>query len=336
MARKTNNSNQALTSLAAHALIADDTPKKQRHQKPKSTHADVKSKKTRKSRSTKRSNVAQSLTSEEEEEDADEEAEGDDDDGADDGEDDDAEEPAVLAPSARSGLVKRTQAGHSPRQARMLQDDELHSQEETVMKSVEVSEQGSQFDDSDAGYAGVDLISDSDEEEDPGVEKSEEKNIIESEEAEADGDASTTPAATSNASEALAGWESFDVPGGLLFDDTPYFDEQYSCTETRIMNGEVETVSSGSAFEGFSPVPTSSPRRVRFKSPVLSPSDDDDVISNDDDDDVSALFRIDDAENQFGQYADGGLGMGMGDDEDDNSSCGSSSGYESGTHTLIS
>lgn len=179
---------------------------------------------------------------------------------------------------------------------------------------------------SDDVYDCVDMISDSDED-GPKVEKREEKNIVESEE---DGDLNTVSAHV----ETSDGWEGFDLDDGLFLADVPYFDEQYGRSEPGVLASEMELFKSASVFDDFTPPPLSqSPRRVRFKEPVIPASDTSDIMS--DDEDLNGLFNTPEGQSMpTGAYLTS-ESQNNEDDEYERSSCGSSSGYESGFGDLI-
>ena len=183
-------------------------------------------------------------------------------------------------------------------------------------------------DSDDDVYDRVDLISDSEEDE-PNVEQLEERNIIESEEAD---DLETAPAYPETASD---GWEGFELEDGLFLEDVPFFDERYGRSESSILDSEMELFQSASIFDGLpSPPPRSpSPRRVRFKEPISQLSNDSDMDS--DNGDINVLFRT--AATPTGPSG-GDLDLSgpyLESEGDDGSSVGSSSGYESGLHDLI-
>lgn len=190
------------------------------------------------------------------------------------------------------------------------------------------TEPGHVRDSDDDVYNRVDLISDSEEDE-PSVEQLEERNIVESEEAD---DVNTASAYL----ETSDGWEGFELEDGVFLEDVPFFDEQYGRTDSNVLNNETELSQYTSIFDGFpSPsLPSPSPRRVRFKEPVLQLSNDSDMDS--DNGDINVLFSPVATPNV---PSGGDLDLGgpyLDDDEDDDgSSVGSSSGYESGLHDLI-
>lgn len=183
-------------------------------------------------------------------------------------------------------------------------------------------------DSDDDVYDRVDLISDSEEDE-PNVEELEERNIIESEEAEV---LKSAPAYF----EASHSWEGFELEEGLLLEDVPFFDERYGPTDSNILDSEMELFQSAGIFEGIPspPLPSPSPtRRVRFKEPIAQLSNDSDMDS--DIGNINDLFssavtpflpsgRDMDLDGLYSDYED-----------NDNSSCGSSSGYESEWHNLL-
>ena len=145
----------------------------------------------------------------------------------------------------------------------------------------------------DDDYNGVDEISGSDEDE-PDVEKLEEKVIIESEEA---GHISKVPASTpGKTSESSDEWEGFDIDDSLLMSDVPFFDEQYGRTDQGILDSQMNLFQNTSVFDEIDPSPSlpqsppPSARRLHFQKPVLSPSD----SSNDAtvDDGLNGLFNL--------------------------------------------
>ena len=183
-------------------------------------------------------------------------------------------------------------------------------------------------DSDDDVYNRVDLISDSEEDE-PNVEQLEERNIIDSEEAEV---LNTAPAYL----DASDGWEGFELEDGLFLEDVPFFDPRYEPTCSNILDSEMELFQSASIFDGFPspPVPSPSPaRRVRFKEPLAQLSDDSDMDS--DGGDINVLFSPV-ATPTLPSGADLDLdGPFLDYEDDDGSSVGSSSGYESGWHNFF-
>lgn len=175
-------------------------------------------------------------------------------------------------------------------------------------------------DSDDDVYNRVDLISDSEGDE-PNVEQLEERNIIESEEADNLNAAPAYP-------EASDGWEGFELEDGLFLEDAPFFDEQYGRTDSNILDREMELFQSASIFDEFPspPPPAPSPRRVRFKEPITQLSDDSDMDS--DNGDINVLFSPFAAPTA---PSGGDLDLGgtyLEHENDDGSSVGSSSGYE--------
>ena len=197
------------------------------------------------------------------------------------------------------------------------------------MGKTESIEAGLTLRDSDDDvYNRVDLISDSEEDE-PNFEQLEERNIIESEEAEIP---NNTPAYL----EASDGWEGFELEDGLLLEDVPFFDERNGPTHSNILDSEMELFQSASIFEGFPSPPQPSPfptRRVRFKEPIAQLSNDSDMDS--DNEDINVLFS-----SAVTPFLPSGRDMGLDGpysdyEDDDGSSLGSSSGYESGWLNLL-
>ena len=183
-------------------------------------------------------------------------------------------------------------------------------------------------DSDDDVYNRVDLISDSEEDE-PNVEQLEERNIIESEEAD---DLNAAPAHL----EAADGWEGFEVDDSMFLEDVPFFDQRYGRTDSTILDSGIEFFGSASIFDDFpSPKPpTPSPRRVRFKEPISQISNDSDMDS--DNGDVNILFSpVATPTVPLGGDLDSG-GPHMDYEVSNGSSVGSSSGYESGLLDLIS
>ncbi|KAH0543467.1 hypothetical protein FGG08_002232 [Glutinoglossum americanum] len=209
----------------------------------------------------------------------------------------------------------------------------------------------------DESYKGVDLISDSEEGE-PDVEKAEARVIIDSEE-ETDC-LSRTGLSINRSGTALSGrvsdWGDFDVDDGLLLDDIPLFNQQYTHLDHSLSldaptcNGVYSSVSVSERSSGS--------RHVRFEddAPVTdstgsNTSDEDDeafpdlfldqdrldpaflrMIENDHDGDDNFGFGGSEdgsywdfrGSDDFGQEVDGGD-----ESSDIDSSMGSSSGYES-------
>ena len=248
-----------------------------------------------------------------------------------DDESDEDEESDAFAPSDRAIEEHADQAGHvngivphhesnldrKPSNASTAFQDKT----EVVTASITVG------DSDDDVYNRVDLISDSEEDE-PKVEHVEERNIIESE--ETDG-LNNVPANF----EASDGWEGLELDDGLFLEDFPFFDEQYSRTDSNILDGELELFQSASIVDE-APLPSpssSSPRRVRFKEPVSQLWNDSDMDS--DSRVINVLFSPDTTPIV---PSDGDLDISAPclDHEGDNGSpIGNSSGYESGLHDLI-
>lgn len=122
----------------------------------------------------------------------------------------------------------------------------------------------------DEDYAGVDLISDSEEEE-PGVEHLEEKMIIDSIDTEEEnglfeGGSMFPPLQSGSSDEA---WEGFDVDDGLLFSDAPFFDDQVSHDETSILATEIDMFNSAAFLDNVPLSVFPETRRVRFAEPLV-------------------------------------------------------------------
>jgi hypothetical protein len=139
-----------------------------------------------------------------------------------------------------------------------------HKQSQPVQAKKSIKKPLTSDNSSDDDYAGVDLISDSEEDE-PDVEEAEEQAIIESEEDDDNDDAVLQPDNDDDQS-SWAGFDLDDVPtfGGDGADD-PLFDDHISRTSTPNMYAEA------TAWEA------SSARRVRFD---LSDSDSSDTEVN--------------------------------------------------------
>ena len=227
----------------------------------------------------------------------------------------------------------------------------------TKRNSVETA--GSDEDDYDA----VDLISNSEEEE-PEVEELEEKMIIDSEE-ENEAVVQSPLLSMGPPSVSSGGWEGFDLDDGLFLSDVPFFDEQISRDDPNLFN-EVAIYNAATSLDGFGSqaleaecTTSTPPRRVRFEEEVQRYSDststdgsDEEVdgfpdlfmqqdsldpgfrlmIENDNDEDDG--HSLTDGENSYWDLKDQeelelerhGL-----NGNNNSSSCGSSSGYESGS-----
>ena len=248
-----------------------------------------------------------------------------------DDESDEDGEGDAFAPSDRAIEKHGDQAGHIngdvPGRESVFGGKQSHASTAFEAKSKTIKARITVGDSDDDVYNRVDLISDSEEDE-PNVEQVEERNIIESEEAD---DLNTAPAK----SEALDGWEGFELDDGLFLEDVPFFDEQYGRTDSNILDSELELFQSASIFDQFplpSP-PSPSPRRVRFKEPIPQLSNDSDLDS--DNGDINVLFSpVSTSIVPSGEQLDLG-GPYLDHGGDDGSSAGSSSGYESGLHDLI-
>lgn len=221
------------------------------------------------------------------------------------------------------------------------------------------TEEGSDEDDYDA----VDLISNSEEEE-PAVEELEEKMIIDSE--EENGAVVQSPVLSAGPpSISSGGWEGFDLDDGVFLSDVPFFDEQISRNDPNLFN-EVAIYNAATSFEGFgSPsledeaVTCPTTRRVRFEEEVQRYSDSTSTDGSDEEEDgfpdlfmqqdsLDPGFRLlienDNDEDDGHSLTDGESSywdlkdqeereferQGLNGDNN-NSSCGSSSGYESGS-----
>ncbi|KAI9876229.1 MAG: hypothetical protein M1830_006980 [Pleopsidium flavum] len=209
-------------------------------------------------------------------------------------------------------------------------------------------------------YNGVDLISDSDEEE-PEVEQLEEKMIIDSED---DNEAVIQSPRVSMGPPSISsgGWDGFDLDDGVFLSDVPFFDEQISRNDPNLLN-EIAIYNAASFFEGLDSqgldceaVTSPTPRRVRFEEEVRQYSDSTSTDGSDEDEDgfpdlfmhqdsLDPGFRLmieNDNDEDDGHSLTDGEGSywdlkdrddfefekhGL-DGHDGSSSCGSSSGYE--------
>ena len=259
------------------------------------------------------------------------------------GEDGD-EDGDVFAPSDRAMGLHGDQAGpaneDSHQKLRLLEQGDVACLKNSA---VDFKQSGSSFrntgsqndecDSDDELYNKVDLVSDAEEGESD-IEKTEEKDIIQSRE----GDDITRQPATvpTSATEASDDWTGFDFENDLLPTDISHFEEQYGGNELSILESEVELFNPTSLFADFTSLPslpaspTPTPRRVRFKEPILPSNEDSDIVS--DEEDLNGLFNSAAAmppkdRSRLAQDVD---------DNDDGSSVGSSSGYESGFHILLS
>lgn len=342
MARKTNNSSQNVAVIVSPVLKVEHRSDEGRRKTLRPAQPRLKNIKNRKHKNVRKS-IRSRTSSSEEEDDADSEANGeeDDDDADEDGNGDD-EEPAVLAPPARATRKTGRQAG------RLNQDDGddesddtkalLHGrrieEKKTVRLNMKKLSDGSEEreesvenvpDDDEDDYAGVNLISDSDEEE-PNLEREEERNIIE--DLEAKGNAPAPPAHMSTLSDTSGLWEPFDITDHFIPPDVSFFDEEYERYDGGL-NNELDFLSVDGILEDATSLPKrDTQRRVRFQTPNRRTSDASDLVS--DDGDINTLFagndEMDSAHLMFGFGDDDALND---NGEDVDSSCGSSSGYES-------
>lgn len=232
-------------------------------------------------------------------------------------------ESDAFAPSGRAIEEHGDQAGRT--NVEDVSDPELAPKGKknhgptTLNGNTETTEARDVRDSDDDVYNRVDEISDSEEDE-PNVEQLEERNIIESEEAD--------DINTASCPETSDGWEGFELEDGLFLEDVPFFDEQYHRTDSNILDSDMELFQSTSIFDGFPspPLPVPSPRRVRFKEPLLQLWSGSDMDS--DHGDINVLFSPVATPNvPSGRDLDLG-GPYLGDEYDDGSSVGNSSGYE--------
>lgn len=122
----------------------------------------------------------------------------------------------------------------------------------------------------DEDYAGVDLISDSEEEE-PGVEQLEEKMIIDSIDTEEENGlfegGSMFPPLRSGSSDEV--WEGFDLDDGLLFSNAPFFDDQVSRDDPSVLADEIDMFNSAAFLDDVPLSVFPETRRVRFAEPLV-------------------------------------------------------------------
>lgn len=122
----------------------------------------------------------------------------------------------------------------------------------------------------DEDYAGVDLISDSEEEE-PGVEQLEEKIIIDSIDTEEENGllegGSMFPPLRSGSSDEV--WEGFDLDDGLLFSGAPFFDDQVSQDDSSFLANEIDMFNSAAFLDNVPLSVFPETRRVRFAEPLV-------------------------------------------------------------------
>ena len=269
----------------------------------------------------------------------------------DDGDDDEDGDGDVIAPPGRTTKDHGDQAGHlvtrgeqqrickagkGTSAGKIRNNNPLRQHIKTSKRNKLIPNED--HDSDDEAYNGVDDISDSDEDE-PDMEKLEEKNIIESEEGERISRVVTTTSGRANETSDI--WEGFDIDGGLFMSDVPYFDEQYGRTDQCIFDSDLELFQTTSVFNDVeptqsltqSPSPSPTTRRVHFREPVFPPSNRSNIVSNDED--LNGLFN-----------PSKDLGMGPAElsylrgkcDNDgyEDSSEGNSSGYESGLIDMAS
>ena len=249
---------------------------------------------------------------------------------------DNDEDGDALAPSDRAIRMHADQAGpaneHGDRKYR--EGDVAHltyGSDDFKQPGPSFGTTGSQNEECDSDdelYNKVDLVSDAELGESD-IEKSEEKDIIESREVD---EPATVP---NSATEASDEWAGFDFDTEFFPTSVSHFEEQYGENEFRILESEGELFSATNVFADFTSYPslpaspTPTPRRVRFKEPVLPSNDDSDIDS--DEEDLNGLFNsaaampARDRSNLVQEV----------DNNDDGGSVGSSSGYESGFYILL-
>ena len=251
-------------------------------------------------------------------------------------EEDNDEDGDVLAPSDRVMGMHGDQAGPA------IEHGDQKSREGDVARlnnsTVDLEQSGPSFrntgshneecDSDDELYNKVDLVSDAEVGESD-IEKSEEKDIIQSREGE---EPATVP---TSATEASDDWAGFDFENELFPTGISHFEDQYGGNEFSILESEVELFSSTNVFADFTSLPslpaspTPTPRRVRFKEPILPSNDDSDIVS--DEEDLNGLFNSAAAMPPKDRSS---LAQDV-DNNDNGSAVGSSSGYESGFHILL-
>ena len=238
---------------------------------------------------------------------------------------DDEDEMEVFAPSGQFEDEDDYQAGLSHGDLAAMA-----KAAKTMMNSAFTTDNS---DDDD--YNGVDLISDSEEEE-PQVEQIEEQQIIDSEEENC-----PSPGSLAGVDE----WNSIEFDGSLFPTDVPFFDDQMIHASAALMATDIDFTLM--ARHGSSPSPPPA-RRVRFVDDVRRGSTDSSSTATGDgpemfqdpfmsQDALDPSFRsmIENDNDGFPlEDVIGGRRSGFGKDEDSSSSgSGSSSGYESGrTH----
>ena len=245
----------------------------------------------------------------------------------DDESDEDGEKDA-FAPSDHAIKEHGDQAGHLSRcisdRESTFDGKQSHNRSTRKAKYDITKTNDTAADSDDDIYNRVDLISDSEEDE-PNLEQLEERNIIETEEAN---NFNTAPASV----EASDGWEGFELDDGLSFEDGSFFDEKYGRTVSDIFEDQTARFQSKSVFDQTPPPssPSPSPDQVHFEEPPLQVLSDSDVDSINGD--INVLFRpvptspvaSDGNSDSDGPYQD--------HEDDDDNSVGSPSGYESGLH----
>ena len=259
-------------------------------------------------------------------------------------EEDNDEDGDALAPSDRAMESHGDQAGpangHDDQKLRLLEQGDGACLEDSAVDSEQsgtsfrnAGSQNDECDSDDELYNKVNLVSDAEEGESD-IEKLEEQDIIESREGvDTTRQPDTVP---TSATEASDGWAGFDFETDLFPTDISHFEEQYGGHELSILESEVELFNSTSLFADFASLPslpaspTPTPRRVRFKEPILPSNEDSDIVS--DEEDLNGLFSSAAAmppkdRSKFAENVD---------NTDDGSSVGSSSGYESGFHIILS
>lgn len=249
-------------------------------------------------------------------------------------EEDNDEDGDVLAPSDRAMGMHGDQAGpaNEPCDQKLREGDVARVNSTVDSKqsdpSFRTGSQNEECDSDDELYNKVDLVSDAEVGESD-IEKSEEKDIIQSREVD---EPATVP---TSATEASDDWAGFDFENELFPANVSHFEDQFGENEFRIIESEVELFSSTNVFADFTSLPslpaspTPTPRRVRFKEPVLPSNDDSDIVS--DEEDLNGLFNSAAAmppKDRSNLVQDV-------DNNDDGGSVGSSSGYESGFYVLL-
>lgn len=276
------------------------------------------------------------------------------------GDDDDAD---ALAPSGRSlgrngrraGLIDCVSAGMKRRRSPNSSEGEQLSRKvvRPIKRAAPLGGAKNLLGDSDdEEYNAVDFISDSDEEE-PSVEQLEEKMIIDSEEANETDEKTPGPSAPSSVSSVE--WEGFDLDDGIFLADIPFFDDEIGRTEPNVLGSEID-IHGVDALHTGEPLPSPTPRRVRFADAEQHQSSSSSTRASDAEDDAFPdLFLQQDSLDPYFRLliendndAADGISVSDGEgscwdfdehenfelekhglDESSGSSCGSSSGYES-------